>query len=269
ARAIAVTPSGALWVGMSVAGAGLGLQQLDQGKWKPFITPELDGSTLAVTTLFLDHEGSLWIGTGGQGLYRISGDRSDRFRRIDGLSSDTVSGIYEDHESNIWVATTGGIDSFRENHVTSIAVPAGIGSDEADGVLAARDWTVWLARPESLDALREGKIVSIQTGKGLPGNQVTSLLEDHAGRLWVGIDETLSIYENGKFKPVNRFDGGPLGLVTGITEDSDHDVWAETKGSPRTLFRIHDFKVQEEFPARQLPAARKVEADPNGGIWLD
>jgi len=88
---------------------------------------------------------------------------------------------------------------------------------------------------------------SFQAGKGLPGNQVTSLLEDHAGRLWVGVDRTMSIYENGKFRRIDRPDGRPIGLAVGMTEDVDNNIWVETVGPPRTLIRIHDFKVQEEF----------------------
>jgi signal transduction histidine kinase len=48
----------------------------------------------------------------------------------------------------------------------------------------------------------------------------------------------------------------------------DNNVWVETIGPPRTLIRIHDLKVQEEFPVPQMPAARKIAADPQGGIWL-
>ena len=32
--------------------------------------------------------------------------------------------------------------------------------------------------------------------------------------------------------------------------------------------RIRDFKIQEEFPAPQLPAARQVVADLEGNLWL-
>jgi hypothetical protein len=53
-----------------------------------------------------------------------------------------------------------------------------------------------------------------------------------------------------------------------MTEDVDNNIWVETTGPPRTLSRIHDLKVQEEFPVPQMPAARKVAADPKGGIWL-
>jgi hypothetical protein len=119
-----------------------------------------------------------------------------------------------------------------------------------------------------LDALHQGSVSSIQSGKGLPGDQTTSLLEDHAGRLWVGVDRTMTIYKNGRFRKIDRRDGTPIGLVGGMTEDVDDNIWVETTGPPRTLIRIHDLKVREEFPVPQMPAARKVAADPKGGIWL-
>jgi streptogramin lyase len=57
-------------------------------------------------------------------------------------------------------------------------------------------------------------------------------------------------------------------MVTGITEDRDHNIWVEAKGASMTLIRIRDLKVQEEFPAPPMVAARKVAPDPDGGIWL-
>jgi signal transduction histidine kinase len=53
-----------------------------------------------------------------------------------------------------------------------------------------------------------------------------------------------------------------------MTEDVDNNVWVETIGPPRTLSRIRDLKVQDAFPVPQMPAARKVAADPESGIWL-
>jgi hypothetical protein len=56
-------PDGSLWVGLVHAGKGGGLQQLAQGAWKPFVTPEFDGSTLEVTALLVNRDSSLWVGT--------------------------------------------------------------------------------------------------------------------------------------------------------------------------------------------------------------
>src|SRR6266851_6410169 len=78
-RGLAANPDGSVWVGIALADRGLGLQQLVQGSWKPFVTPELDGSTLNVQTLFRDRENALWIGTNNQGIYRILGRKVDHF----------------------------------------------------------------------------------------------------------------------------------------------------------------------------------------------
>ena len=78
----------------------------------------------------------------------------------------------------------------------------------------------------------------------------------------------MSILKDGKFSQIKRPDGRPLGFVVGIAEDIDHNVWAEISGVPRELIRIRDLQVKEVFPAPQMPAARKVAADPGGGIWL-
>ena len=267
-RGLAANPNGSVWVGIALAGRGLGLQQLVQGDWKPFVTPKLDLTTLNVQTLFRDRENALWIGTSNQGIYRILGRQVDHFHSTDGLSSDWVLGFYEDREGNLWVATSKGIDCFRDLRVATFTTREGLTTPEVDSVLAARDGTVWVGGDVALDAIHRDGVSFIQAGKGLPGTQVTSLLEDHAGRMWVGIDKTMSIYRNGRFTRIDRPDGSPIGLVTGMTEDVDNNIWVETIGPPRTLSRIRDLKVQEAFPAPHMPAARKVVADPEGGIWL-
>ncbi|HWO39013.1 MAG TPA: two-component regulator propeller domain-containing protein, partial [Candidatus Acidoferrum sp.] len=267
-RGLAANPDGSVWVGIALAGRGLGLQQLGQGAWVPFVTSELDGSTLNVQTLFRDHENALWIGTSNQGIYRILGRKVEHFHSTDGLSSDWVLGFYEDREGNLWVATSKGIDCFHDLRVATFSTREGLTTPEVDSVLAARDGTVWVGGDVALDAIHQDEVSSLQAGKGLPGSQVTSILEDHAGRLWVGVDKTMSIYRDGRFTRIDRPDGSPIGLVTGMTEDVDNNVWVETIGPPRTLSRIRDLKVQDAFPVPQMPAARKVAADPEGGIWL-
>jgi len=267
-NALALDTDGSLWAGIALPGPGLGLERFVQSVWWPFHTPELDGSTLAVYALLLDREHALWIGDSKGGIYRISGGRVDRFSSAEGLSSNFVSNVYEDREGNVWVVTSKGIDSFRDLSVANYSTREGLSVGEVDAVYASRDGTVWIGGDEALEVLRQGKVSSIQAGKGLPGHQVASLFEDHTGALWVGIDNTLSIYENGRFSRIDRRDGSPIGLVVGMAEDGAHNIWVETTASPRTLFRIQDRKVREELPAPGMPAARRVAADPEGGIWL-
>jgi signal transduction histidine kinase/ligand-binding sensor domain-containing protein len=259
---------GSLWAGMAMAGSDMGLQHFVHGAWQPFISPELDGRTLKIRTLFMDSHHALWIGSDTQGIYRIFAQKVEHFQPADGFTSNMPTHFCEDREGNVWVTTHKGIDKFSDLQVATYSVREGLATDEVDAVLAARDGTVWIGGSEALDAIRDGKVTSIRAGKGLPGNQVTSLLEDHKCRLWVGINSTLTIHENGRLRPIDKPDRTPFGVITDMTEDTDGNIWLETIGPPRSLIRIHDDKVQEQFPVPQMPAARRVAADPSGGIWI-
>ncbi len=257
AKSLAANPDGSIWVGIDLAGRGLGLQQIVQGARKSFAIPELDGSTLQVFGLFLDHENALWIGTQNHGIYRVRGRKVDHFQSADGLSSDSVNRFYEDREGNLWVSTTKGIDCFRDVRVATFSTHEGLATSEVDSVLATHDGTVWIGGDDALYAIHADGVFSAQAGKGLPGNQVTSLLEDHLGQLWVGIDRTMTIYKNGRFSRIDRRDGTPIGLVVGITEDVDNNIWIETTG---------DYWTSQDAHSHSRPqSARRVSGAADAG----
>ena len=264
--AVAEAPDGTLWVAIPQAGPGLGLQRLVDGRLEPFRTPELDGSTLNVSTLYLDREGSLWIGTRDRGLYRIYGDTVARFDRRNGLSGDFVVAVTEDREGSIWVATPQGIDRFSDTAVVSFSSTEGLCSEEAASVLATRDGSIWTGGSGALSRVRGSTVSCLRSGRELPGTQVTSLFEDRAGRLWVGLDDGLWVYEQERFRQVRRPDGRAIGLVTSIAEDAEGRIWIAVSGPPRILMRIEGLTVRQEYHDAPLP--RRVAADPTGGLWL-
>ena len=263
---LAVDPHGFLWVGMRHVGHQSALQQLVDGVWKTPLLTGIDRNQLDVAALMMDRNGSLWIGTSAQGIYRIHDGIADHFRSVDGLSSDSVNGFYEDREGNLWVATSRGIDRFHDTQVVSYSIREGLSAESVGAVTAAPDGTIWIANVGGLNFLRQGKMHSIDRRQGLPGRLVTALFEDHAARLWLGIDTRLVVYDNNRFRVINKPDGSPLGVVRAITEDTDHNIWAEVTQS--SIFRIEDLKVREEIKPPQLPRTRALAADPNRGIWL-
>jgi signal transduction histidine kinase/ligand-binding sensor domain-containing protein len=262
---LAPANDGSLWVGIGLPGRGAGLQRLVDGVLEPFRAPQLNGETLNVSTLYGDRQNSLWVGT-SQGLFRIRGADVDHFGSAEGLSSDSVLGIFEDREGNLWVATAQGVDMFRDLCVRSFSKRQGLNEDAVESVAASRDGSVWIGTSRLLVLGSQG--VSSSPGEALPGNQVTSLFVDHSGRLWTGMNNRLFIYERGGFRQITKPDGSALGMVMGITEDSEHSIWVESTGPPGTLFRIKELKVTHEFPEPGTPLARKIVADPQDGIWL-
>jgi signal transduction histidine kinase/ligand-binding sensor domain-containing protein len=260
---------GSAWVGIDTAGRGGGLQRVMDGTLRPFLAPKLNGETIGVQALRNDRQGNLWVGT-RHGLYRIRGTDVDHYGIAEGLSSDVVipsqSGVFEDREGNIWVLTPRGLEMFRDLRVRSISKLEGLDNDAVVSVAAARDGSVWIGTGRLQLLGPHG--VSFGPGKELRGNQVTTTFIDHAGRLWAGMDNKLFVYEQGRFREITKEDGSDPGMAVGITEDSEHNIWVEAKGQPGALLLIQDLKVRKEFPPPEVPLARRIVADPRGGIWL-
>ena len=263
---LAATPDGTVWVGIAKAGHGLGLQRVIDGRLQSFDSPALRGTSLAVTSLYTDREGALWIGTYDRGLYRIHRNIVDHFDRTNGLSGDYVNDLFEDREGNVWVVTTQGVDRFADTPIVSVSVAEGMCAAEISSVLASRDGSLWAGGDGALTRLHDGAVTCLRSGRELPGSQVTSLFEDHAGRLWVGLDQGLWVYEGRRFQQVTRPDARPLGLVTGIAEDPEGHVWIAAAGPPRILMRIEGLAVRQDYSAPPMP--RRVARDPTGGLWL-
>ncbi len=262
---LALGPDGTLWVGLLPQGPGLGLGRLTSGVFQSFVTPGFDGSKLAVQALTFDRDGSLWVGTIGNGLFRIRGNAVEHYGRAEGLSSDSVNHLFEDKEGIVWAATTNGIDSFRDPRVTTFSASEGLGLDAVVGLVASRDGSIWVANGDSLDHIeKNGTVSSIRWGKGLPGDQVSSMLEDRAGNLWVGVYDGLYLFKKDHFLRIPEPDHQALGLVTGIAEDIDGDIWVEGLGRSQRLLRIHDFQVRQQFSQ----PGHHLAADPHGGIWI-
>ena len=271
--ALAAAPDGSVWTGISKSGPGLGLEQWVSGTWKTLVTATLDSSTLNFYgALWLDRHSALWVGTEGDGIYRIHDGKVDRFRSADGLTSDTTESFFEDREGNLWVTTSEGVDCFRDIPVVNFSVHEGLTGDSIDSILAARDGTIWMGNHSGLDYLRGDVVSSIGPKNGLPGSHVTSLFEDHAGRLWVGVDNGLFVYERGRFRPILRRDGGAIGVVEDMIEDVDSRIWAVVvrvgPGNPVGLVQIPDGRFATEIADQRLSFPISLAGDPEDGLWV-
>jgi PAS domain S-box-containing protein len=270
--ALAAASDGSVWAGISNSGRGLGLQHWVNGTWRTLITTTLDSSTLNVYALWLDRHDALWIGTEGNGIYRVHDGKIDHFRSSDGLSSDTAESFFEDREGNLWLTTAEGVDCFRDIPVVSFSMREGLTGSRAESILAARDGTIWIGNHSSLDSVRGDVVSSIGPKDGLPGSRVTSLFEDHAGRLWVGVDNGLFIYERGRFRAIRRREGDSIGVVLEMIEDVDSCMWAIVvragAGKEGGLVQIQDGRFATDIADERLDFPISLAGDPEGGLWL-
>ena len=262
---LAVENENHAWIGIQQPDGHLELREFDHGRWQAHPLPMAQGLPPSASALFIDHQGALWIGTGSDGIYRLSGQTTDHFSSADGLSSDAILRFFQDREGLLWVASSKGIDSFRDLPVVSFSIREGLVSDTVSTVLASHNGGVWIGGAEALGFIKDNKLSAIRTKDGFPGRDITTMFEDPSGRLWIGVDSNLYLMDDQRhFLPIHRPDGTPLGIIFAITEDSSGNEWVLTDAP--SLVRIVNLKVQQEIKLDKI--AHSIAADPIQGVWL-
>ena len=236
-------PHGGLWVGAAYAGLGLGPQHFDNGRFHSLHLAGLDTSTIAVRATLLDRNGSLWVGTAGDGIYRLRGDKAEHYRSSNGLSGDAVKGLFQDREGSVWVATNNGIDRFHDLSVLTYANAQHLVGDSVESVVANRDGSIWAGTESGVNILQGDKTTVLGIKSGLRGQQVTSMMQDRAGRMWVGIDNGLYRISGQHVQAITRKDGTPVGIVRWLAETNDGTIYIYTIMTGRNIYQIEPSSV--------------------------
>jgi len=263
---VAVDAEGTIWAGIRRTGPHDGLQRFSNGRWRSYTAPNFNGANIGVSTLFLDQDNCLWVGTANQGIYRIHGNSVDHFGREDGLSDNSIYKIFQDREGGIWVATGEGVDHFRDLPIVTYSSVEGLSAEIVTATLARRDGTVAALTTSGIDSIRGSAVTPQKMPSELRGIS-HALLEDHLGNLWIGMnDGGLGVEVNGRLHVI--FKGDLVDPVFALAEDTNHAIWAAVAGPRPQLVRVENMKLQQEFKPPQIPAAFSVIADPHGGVWV-
>ena len=216
--------------------------------------------------LFEDREGSLWIGTAGDGIHRMRSAPFTSFGATEGLRNDLVYSITERAEGGMWIGTGAGLDLIRNN--TSIPYPH---EDVLDGkeILSTyeqKDGTLWIGtHGQGLFRIREAVIDSFKTSENLPSDRVFALNEDIKGNMWIGTDAGIVLYDGREFTVI---DGIPSPFITAIEAGQNGDVWIGTYDAGMVRFsggRLKQFSTADGLSSN---AVLSLHEDEDGILWV-
>jgi signal transduction histidine kinase/ligand-binding sensor domain-containing protein len=263
--ALEITRDGTVYVGYQVDDAGFGLQRVAGDRLVPVPLQEA-GKAPHVSALLLDRQGTLWIGTLDDGLFRLRAGRTDHFSTGDGLSGKAVRSLFEDREGNLWVGTSAGLDRLRDLRVDSLTLRDGLSADEAQALAPSPDGSLWVSDSLAVDQIRDGHVAArLKVGATSGGGAFTKVFVDRSGRLWAGIDDDLAVWADGRFKRIRMPDGQPVGMVLDIAQDGDGAVWATTVPALRRLVRVEGGRVTVELPGHK--PYRRLAIGRDGRLW--
>src|SRR5205085_1166039 len=125
-EALTTDADGKLWFGARARGADSGLYQASE----PLRPAKLGAALGTVVALARDAQGGLWVGTDGQGVWRVEAGRGREREHFTfegtggGLRSDRVFSILADREGVVWFGTDRGVCRFDHNAPHNEAVGA-------------------------------------------------------------------------------------------------------------------------------------------------
>ena len=253
--------------GRIVGSQGSSLGLWENGQWR-MVTTANGLSRYDISALFVDREGSIWMGEVGHGLKRWVGqDRWEGYAVADGLSDDIVWAALRDRTGRLWVGTESGLDSIAAGMQTATAWHgAGIQTARAVSLTESADGAIWmgsaagsLARidtktlagsqwkvPEVYRMLCEGDHIWVATGAGL--YVADTAAKDRTPRLV----EDKAIADPGK-----RF--------TDLSLDNEKRLWAASDGG---LFRLDGTGWHRIDAGLSGVNPFHVAADRQGNLWV-
>ena len=205
----------------------------------------------AVTALFEDRDGNLWIGEPDT-LERYRDGSFVSYLSSAGLPCTNCGSIYVDPQQNVWFApSSGGLFRISNGRVQTI-VQEGLRNDTVYSITGTGD-QVWLARRYGgLTLLRvNGDALTASTYStrhGLSQNSVYSVYLESDGTIWAGtLGQGLSRFRGGSWHTFTTKDGLPSNTITTITGNSNGQIFvgtpsglAELRNDRWTSYRTHD-----------------------------
>jgi signal transduction histidine kinase/ligand-binding sensor domain-containing protein/DNA-binding response OmpR family regulator len=261
-RAIVQTADGYLWF----ATVG-GLARFDGMNFTVFNgsdTPLLKGSTL--TAILAAPDGSLWIGTGNNGLVRY---RNGGFEKIvaPGLPGGTIRALLVDSQGVFWIGADGGLARLDKGRATSVFT----GNWEANvhDLVEQPAGTVWVGANNGLHRFEGGVERIFTTRDGLPDNSVQGLAAGAGGALWIGTHGGgLIEYRRGRFRAYGRRDGfTPTGILA-LLSDRHGALWIATDGAGLIRFAGGKFTSYQTRDGLSNQVIRCLYEDHEGSVWM-
>lgn len=225
----------------------------------------------ALTMLFEDKWGNLWVGTSGGGLNMFREGKFSSYTEEDGLSGNSIRAIFEDAYNTLWVGTSGsGLNRYKDGEFTTFTEEDGLSSNYVDSIYGDSSGALWVGTSNGLNRFKNGTFQVFTTREGLSNNSVRAILEDRSGSLWVGtFGGGLNCFKDDKFTVLDTGNGLSNNFVQAISEDKYGNIWVGTNRGidcfdPKTGW------FRRFFDAPGIPGSMVLDiySDYHGVVWI-
>ena len=294
-RSMVESPDGAVWVAGS---RGLWQHHLQKNSWRQVAVAGNEAADIQALALAAD--GSIWIGTTGDGLLRISADGAMQARyrseggREGALPDDQIRCLLSTRAGQLWVGTMNGLalfDPHKESFLTWRHDAGDTGSPAGNRITSLfedRDGLLWVGTWVGGFSIHNPatQVVRLIRNHGrdrssLPASPVRALWMDHDGSLWMGLLEGGGLVhydiKRGVLQRWLHDSNDPNSMagnvVQSIARTADGHLWVGLQGAGISRMRLDgsgfDRFHREASGVRALPdnVVQVLFIDRSGTLW--
>jgi ligand-binding sensor domain-containing protein/signal transduction histidine kinase len=183
-----------------------------------------------ISAILEDHDGNMWLGTDGDGLYRVHDRLEAVFRAPANLPDNSILSILEDREHSIWIGTADGLVRLSAPDVNVLNSRGGLSGDNVLTVYCGHRGDVWLTTVTGrLFQYANGQINAKELPPPANTLRIRGTFEDHNGTFWFGTDSHGIVhFVNGKVTRFTEADGLRNNGIQALFEDRDRNLWIGT-----------------------------------------
>ncbi|MCU0238417.1 MAG: hypothetical protein MUC29_03170, partial [Pyrinomonadaceae bacterium] len=226
-------------------------------------------SNITANQIFIDREGSIWLGRISEGLIQLL-DRRVQTLTFEGnfnnktIKEIAINSIAEDKEGNMWFASNPFLFRLSNGKIEQMSKSANFGS-----VMIDSQKKLWFVTSFGLQSYENNKFTAHKEISWEDKFSANSLFEDSKKNLWYGCNDCgVFVAHNEKIIARYSTENGLVGNTADfITETLDGAIWI---GTTAGLSRLQDGKFTNWTTENGLSNdyVRAIYEDQDGTIWI-
>lgn len=217
--------------------------------------------------LSVSRDGTVWMGTNGNGLVRLKHRVVRMFTKADGMQEDIVMTVLPGDDGKLWIGNNCGFAEFDGRRFKTY--------NEKDGLLNACVWslaedrnkTIWIGTyGGGIFSFRDNHFTQYSAKQGLASTIVFQLTVARDDSIWIATPDGVSHMQQGRFTNYSTADGLSSNRVLSVREDKRGTIWAETEAG---LDRLgpHGFSPSVSAQVATDQLATRFAEDRSGELY--
>ncbi len=222
-----------------------------------------------ITSMLEDHEGNLWLGTGGSGLFMVRPSPISTPAPADHWQGRALLTVTPSRLGGLWVGTEGaGLYRIKGEESSHFAKDAGLRAPYVWSLHEDKSGVLWLGTWGG--GVYSGTGDSFRPVPGLPqlDGPVGALTTSSAGGLWIGSTGGLLLLRDGVAATITPSTGrGPRDLCA-LIDDGKGTVWVGSRSEG--LWALHPATPGDyhRLPDAGADQVQCLHLDSEGSLWI-